>query len=205
MEAKNFVALGLKYLKMRNFKNKGWVLVAICIIGGFSFGFKSGGDDKEIHWMNFDDAVKLNEKHPKKIFIDVYTQWCGWCKKMDASTYEDPAVISYLNKYFYSVRLDAETADTFHFKEHKFANVQPHTRGYANELAYSLLDGKLGYPTTVYMDENFNRLTYLQSYATVADLMPILKFFAENKYKTMSFDDYKKSLGSAGGGASSGK
>jgi len=184
--------------RMYRLKNRKYLLLFLSIIAISSFGFISGGggDDKEIHWMNFDEAVKLNQKHPKKIFIDVYTQWCGWCKKMDADTYTDPAIISYINKYYYAVRLDAETADTFHFKDHKFYNPQPHTRGTVNELASSLLDGKLGYPTTVYMNENVERLTYVQSYINAADLMPILKYFAEDKYKTMKFDDFKKSLGS---------
>jgi thioredoxin-related protein len=183
---------------MVHLKAKNCLFIFLCIIGISSLGFTStgGGDDKEIHWMNFDEAVKLNKEHPKKVFIDVYTQWCGWCKKMDADTYKDPAIISYINKYYYAVRLDAETGDTFHFKDHKFYNPMPHTKGYTNELASSLLDGKLGYPTTVYMDENFDRLTYVQSYVGANDLMPILRFFAEDKYKTMSFDDFKKSLGS---------
>jgi thioredoxin-related protein len=183
---------------MFNWKSRKWLLATFFITGISCFAFAGAGDDKEVHWMNFDAAVKLNQQHPKKIFIDVYTQWCGWCKKMDATTYTDPDIISYLNKNYYAVRLDAETADTFHFKEHKFFNIQPHTRGYANELAYSLLDGKLGYPTTVYMDENFNRLTYLQSYANPTDLMIILKFFAQDKYKTMSFEDFKKSQQTSG-------
>lgn len=187
-------------------KNRKWLFIVLCIIGISSFGFiPGGGGDKEVHWMSFDEAVKLDAKHPKKIFIDVYTQWCGWCKKMDADTYTNPTVVSYLNKYYYAVRLDAETADTFHFKDHKFFNPQPHTKGYTNELASSLLDGKLGYPTTVYMDEKFERLTYVQSYVTATDLMPILKYFAEDKYKTMNFDDYKKSETSGSNGASSGR
>lgn len=179
---------------MKLFKNKKWIFIFLAFIGISSFGFisKGGGDEKGIHWMSFDEAVKLNEKHPKKIFIDVYTQWCGWCKKMDAETYTDPAIINYINANFYAVRLDAETADTFHFKDHKFFNPKPHTRGYTNELASSLLDGKMGYPTTVYMDENVQRLTYVQSYISAADLMPILQYFAENKYKTMKFEDFKK-------------
>ena len=182
---------------MLRLKSKKCLFVFLFFIGVSSLGFAGGGNNKEIHWMSFDDAVKLNQKHPKKIFIDVYTQWCGWCKKMDADTYTDSTVIKYINKYYYAVRLDAETADTFHFKDHEFFNPKPHTRGYTNELASSLLDGKLGYPTTVYMNENFERLTYVQSYVTVAELMPILKYFAEDKYKTMKFDDYKKSIGSS--------
>jgi thioredoxin-related protein len=181
---------------MFKLKYRAWLIVSVFIIGIFSLGCASGSDgggDNEIHWISFNEAVKLNAQHPKKIFIDVYTQWCGWCKKMDADTYTDPAIISYINKYYYAVRLDAETADTFHFKGHDFYNEKPYTKGYTNELASSLLDGKLGYPTTVYMNENFERLTYVQSYIDAADLMPILKYFAEDKYKTMQFEDFKKS------------
>jgi|SRR6185312_1030464 len=179
------------------FRFKHWfsLLGTLSVIGLFSLGcISGGGDDNQIHWVSFDQAVKLSAQHPKKIFIDVYTPWCGWCKKMDADTYTDPAVVSYINKNFYAVRLDAETADTFHFKDHQFVNTKPHTRGYTNELASSLLDGKLAYPTTVYLDENFQRLTYVQSYISATDLMPILKYFTEDKYKSMSFDDFKKSL-----------
>lgn len=209
------------YLKFRNFEVEKCLkmfklklhtcLVATLLIGGFfSLGCSKdgnekkpvGGDNSGIHWVGFDEAVKLNAQHPKKIFIDVYTQWCGWCKKMDADTYTNPDIINYINKYYYAVRLDAETADTFHFNNHVFVNTNPHTRGYTNELASSLLDGKLAYPTTVYLDEKFQRLTYIQSYISAADLMPILKYFAEEKYKTMSFDDFKKS---ETGGAVTGK
>jgi thioredoxin-related protein len=177
--------------KVKSGKN---LFFLICFIGIFTYGFIAAGDDSEIKWVNFDEAVKLNTAHPKKILIDIYTPWCGWCKKMDESTYKDPDIVKYINKNFYAVRLDAETADTFHFKDHKFYNPKPHTRGYVNELASSLMDNKMAYPTMVYMDESFSRLTYLQSYATAADLKPILQYFAENKYKTMSFDDFKKSV-----------
>ncbi len=174
--------------------NINWIIISLFIVGIISFGFISGGDDKEIHWMSFDEAVKLDAVHPRKIIIDVYTPWCGWCKKMDADTYTNPDIINYINTHYYAVRLDAETADTFHFKDHVFYNPKPHTRGYTNELASSLLDGKLSYPTTVYMDENFGRLTFVQSYINAADMKPILMYFAEEKYKTMKFEDFKKSL-----------
>jgi thioredoxin-related protein len=180
---------------MKIFGAKIWLIIPLFLSGVILMSFNSnqGGDDKEVHWMNFNDVVKLEQKKPKKIFIDVYTQWCGWCKKMDQSTYTDPEIIAYLNKNFYCVRLDAETGDTFHFNNHEFTNPKPHTRGYTNELASSLLDGKLGYPTTVYLDEKFGRLTFLQTYVSVDDLKPILKYFAENKYQSVKFEDFKKS------------
>src|SRR3982750_3389771 len=69
-------------------------------------------DHESIRWMSFTDAVRENARQPKKIFIDVYTKWCGWCKRMDATTYEDAGIAKYMNENFYAVRLDAETRDT---------------------------------------------------------------------------------------------
>ncbi|HLT51685.1 MAG TPA: DUF255 domain-containing protein, partial [Arenibacter sp.] len=49
---------------------------------------------QNITWLSWEEAVKLaeTEKDPKKIFVDVYTDWCGWCKKMDKDTFQDPKV-----------------------------------------------------------------------------------------------------------------
>lgn len=180
----------------RILKNKKIIILFIGALGFAALSFmpikKPGAS---IHWMSFDQAVKLNKAHPRKIFIDVFTKWCTWCKRMDYTTYQDPAIINYINKYFYAVRLDAETTDTFHFNNHVFVNASPNERGSVNELAYSLLNGKMEYPTTVYLDENINRISLAPGYLGASDLQTILSYFAENKYKTETYDAYKKSLG----------
>lgn len=191
----------------RFLKNKNALLLLTGIFAFFLMGFQKpgpGSKPEEIKWMSFNEAVKLNAKHPKKIFIDVFTSWCGWCKKMDASTYTDPDIIKYMNKYYYAVRLDAETKDTFNFNNHTFVNPNPGQRGSVNELAYSLLNGKMMYPTTVYLDDKFNRLSIAPGYLNVSDLKTILSYFAEDKYKTITYDKYKQSLAS-GAKTSSGK
>ncbi len=53
-----------------------------------------------VKWYSFEQAVKLNKQNPKKIFIDVYTDWCGWCKRMDKVTFSNPVIAKYLNKYY---------------------------------------------------------------------------------------------------------
>ena len=147
-------------------------------------------DPDGIQWVSFEEAVKLSEKNPKKIFIDIYTHWCGWCKKMDASTFKEPEVVKFINENFYAVKLNAETKDTIRFREKEFKYVAEYK---ANELAISLLSGKMGYPSYVLLDEKFSMLSQpVQSYLTKEDLMPIITYYGSNIYKTKSWEEFLK-------------
>ena len=61
-----------------------------------------------VNWITFEEAVKKSKAEKRPIFIDVYTDWCGWCKVMDKNTFNDPAVAKLLNEKFYAVKFDAE-------------------------------------------------------------------------------------------------
>ena len=128
----------------------------------------------------------------KKVFVDVYTDWCGWCKKMDATTFKDPEVAKVMNSFFYPVKLDAEMTDAITFKDHTFINPRPKPvkgRRGTHQLAASLLDNKMSYPSYVIMDENTSRITIHKGYKKKVDLLGILSFFGTNQYLT-----YKKYL-----------
>ncbi len=142
--------------------------------------------------MSFEQAVAACQKNPKKIFIDISTVWCGWCKKMDATTFEDSSVVSYMNAHYYAVKLDAETKDTIHFQDKQFVFRSEYK---ANELALSLLNGQMSYPSFVFMDEQFRLLSPLQGYQTVEQFKPVIKYFGENTYLTVKWEDYSKGVG----------
>ena len=76
-------------------KNIVYILIFIPFI---SFCQNKKKEGESIRWMSWQEAVKANEKAPKKMLIDVYTEWCGWCKKMDKATYEDKNIIKYINE-----------------------------------------------------------------------------------------------------------
>ena len=145
----------------------------------------------KIQWMSFTEAYQqsLKDNVKKKVFIDVYTQWCGWCKRMDASTFEDTEVIDYMNAHFYPVKLDAETRDTIHFGERIFV-YRPEFK--ANEIALALLKQQMSYPTSVYLDEEFSMLDPVPGYQTTEQLMPLLRYFGEDIFKTVKWEDYQK-------------
>ena len=151
---------------------------------------KSESNTKEIHWItNMDELQAKMKKEPRKVYMDVYTDWCGWCKKMDATTFSDPNVIKYMNTNFYPVRLDAERKDNINFngKEYHF---EPQYK--ANTLAVDLLQGKMGFPTSVFMLENFSNPTPIAGYFDVKQIEMFLTFFGDNNYKHMTFDNYQK-------------
>ena len=67
--------------------------------------------DKEIEWLTMEEAVLRNAVAPRLIIVDVYTSWCGWCKKMDKTTFQHPDVAKYVSEKFHAVKLDAESTD----------------------------------------------------------------------------------------------
>lgn len=151
----------------------------------------SASEPTEIKWMSFEEAVKLAEKKPKKLLIDLYTDWCGWCKRMDATTFRDPVIVKYVSENYYAVKFNAESRDTILFKNTKYS-FKPEYK--ANELAVNLMNGQMSYPTIVYLDEQLNMLSPVPGFQNASSEEMIIKFFGENAHKTTKWDEYQKNF-----------
>jgi len=145
----------------------------------------------DLKWYSWEEAVAACEKEPRKIFVDVYTDWCGWCKVMDKKTFPIPEVKSYIEANFYPVKLDAEQKEDIVWNGTTFS-WRPAGRNGINMLAYSLLEGKTSYPTIVYLNEKFERIMISPGYKTPEQFLPELKFAAEEHYTTKTWEEYKK-------------
>jgi len=167
--------------------HKRWLLLVL--LGLAALG--AHGQEKKVQWVRFEKAVELNKEEPKKILIDVYTDWCGWCKKMKKETFNHPAIAQYINQHFYPVRFNAEGNQQVTFKGKTFKRKDTGGRK-THELAVALLQGRMSYPSVAYMDENNQLITAVPGYYSPKDIEPILKFFTNDAYKKQSYEDFKK-------------
>lgn len=168
---------------------KFFLLSAIVFLVSSSFK-SSRPDENKIKWMNWEQAQAAQKIKPKKIFVDVYTDWCGWCKRMDATTFSHPEIVKYVNENFYAVKFNAEQREpvVFNGKEYKF--IGQGNRGY-HELAAYIMNNKMSYPTTVYLDEQLNILSPVPGYLDPSTFEMILTYFASNAFKTTPWEQFQ--------------
>ncbi len=151
-----------------------------------------------INWITWNEVEAKMAKEPRKVLVDVNTSWCGPCKMMARLTFTDPEVVKYVNEHYYAINFDAEGPDSITFKgtTYRNQNYDPSRTGrngtHDLTMAIAPVNGKIAYPTIVYMDEDFKILSPVQGYLKPDQIMPILKYFGNNAYKTETWEQYTK-------------
>lgn len=149
--------------------------------------------NSDIKWNTIEEAIATNKNNNKKfILVVLYTDWCGWCKKMDENTFQDGGVISLINGSFTAVKFNAETQNPVSYNGKTYNFVKTGARG-ANQLALDLgsIGGKLGYPTIVVLDENGNKIQSFPGFKDVESMTAVLKYYNSGSYKTMDFQQFQ--------------
>src|SRR5688500_19886629 len=133
--------------------------VLFCWLGVFSCAekpvVKAGGMEwrklekappaEKLKWMTLEEVAAGLKKEKRPILIDLYTDWCGWCKVMDRKTYSNKNVSSYVQQKFYPVKIDAETRKNIAWNGKTYTFNSNYK---TNDFAVYLTNGQLSYPTT---------------------------------------------------------
>jgi thioredoxin-related protein len=166
------------------------VLIAILLFIGLSFTAQEENHGL-VKWMTFKEAQAKNKEVVKPLLIDIYTDWCGWCKHMIKTTYSNPMLAEYINQNFYPVQFNAETKDTIEYdgQTYKPYSLAPRT---PHELAVKFLGEKQSYPSTIFVANNYKFSMLSQGYMDDKKIEPLLVFMVENAWQTTNFDDFNK-------------
>jgi len=161
--------------KMKDILIKNKLILAILIVLGLNSG------NIIAQKLSFDEAVKKAKKENKKVVVDVYTDWCGWCKKMDKNVYGNSDIKNIIEDSFVFVKLDAEGSGKNTYEGKAYTD---------GELAaYFQVSG---YPTTVFLEPDgkiieFNydkfQMNNLPGYYPADDFKKVLEYIRDGKYK----------------------
>jgi thioredoxin-related protein len=136
--------------------------------------------------MSIKEAFEASQKKPKKFVVDVYTDWCGWCKVMDRQTFTQPAIIEYVNENYYAVKLNAEQKEDIVLGQRTFKSL-----GNVHELAAALLNGQMSYPTTVFLNEKMEMIQPVPGYLEPRTFHQVSTFFGGGHNQKEAFDLFK--------------
>ncbi len=165
------------------------LLVVGCLMMSFTLPNQS-----EVRWLTLEEAMAQSKIHPKKIFVDIYTDWCTWCKKMEKFTFNNPYIANYINDKFYPVKIDAEMSQSVYFKgqNYIFRPGEGRKGRGVHELAIYLTRGRLSYPSVVFLDENLNNPQPVAGFQNPARMDMLLKFFGEDYYKYVDWNLFRQ-------------
>src|SRR5581483_11863247 len=105
---------------------RSYIILGVFILSAVGLSFSYGtakptaAEGNGIKWMNWNEMQEAQKKQPRKVVVDVFTEWCGWCKRMESSTFTNQEIIKYVNENFYAVKFDAETQSTIKFKDKEY-------------------------------------------------------------------------------------
>lgn len=145
------------------------------IIALFCSSVSFAQSDKLV-WENWNEGYEKAIKTNKILLVDAYTEWCGWCKRMDRDTYTNAEVIKKLNQHFVVVKFNPEIENiTYKVGDQTLTNAQ----------LYGLLcQGKsTGFPTTYYITPSKNSLVIDPGYKGPEEFIKVLDSAIENAKK----------------------
>jgi thioredoxin-related protein len=142
---------------------------------------RAGGPDGRL-WRTWDEGLREASGSQRPIVVDVYTDWCGWCKRMDRDVYSRSDVREYLSRRFVPIKLNAESGALAQYEGKSISS-----RALAARFRVS------GYPTTVFLRSGGDHLVNVPGYVNADRFLLLLRYVGDGHLdRGVSFPDFVK-------------
>jgi len=136
----------------------------------------------EIKWLSYDEGLAKAKREGKHLFIDFTAKWCGYCKKMDGSTFIEPEIVKMLNDDFVPVKVDGDSEKELNIEGYK-----------VTEKNLSRQEYKVrGYPTFWFLDAQGTKLGAVSGFQPATNLLNTLQYVKDKKYAEEPKTEEKK-------------
>lgn len=133
--------------------------------------------EETLKWESWNEGYPRAIREKKIALIDAYTDWCGWCKKMDRDTYSNEDIIRKLNKYFVLIKFNPEIQNVrYELNGRTYTGFELHMMISNNQ--------RLGYPTTYFIVTTKNRLIIQPGYFNPEDFGQLLDSIIQESQST---------------------
>ena len=164
------------------------LFVSVLLLSSYKVSNTSG---EKVNWIQFTELSDKMKAAKKPIIIDVYTDWCHWCKVMDKETYQNSKVAKYINENYYAISFNAEGKEPVTFRDKMYAYSDQYK---INTLTLALTNGQLSFPTTIIIPDEKSNPIAVPGYLKPSQLELIIKYFGTGANKTQSFPDFQKTF-----------
>ncbi|MBC2709472.1 MAG: thioredoxin family protein [Desulfosarcina sp.] len=121
-------------------------------------------NDGGIQWFSYAEGTERSEAENKKVFMVFNADWCRYCHQMEKETFNNPTVITYVNRNFVPISVNSD-------KEQDIA------------AKYNVS----GLPSSWFISETGERIGNRPGYISADEMLKILKYIGTDSYLTMSF------------------
>jgi len=141
-------------------------------------------------WQSWSEVKTKAAANKQPIFIDMYTDWCVYCKVMDATTYRNDSIVAYLKKHYQRFKFNPEKKDTLEWQQKLYTF---NSRFGVHDFAVYLTKGSIVYPTTIIIAPG-GQPYYKHGAIKPGEMEMLLKYFAEVNKDSITLEAYSKSF-----------
>ena len=125
-----------------------------------------------IEWLSYDEGLLKAKKEGKHLFVDFTAKSCGWCRKMEKTTFVEPEIVKLLNNDFVAVKVWGDSKNELNIDGYKITERNLTTKDFKVR----------GYPTFWFLDPAGAKLGAVSGYQPATNLKSYLEYVKDKKY-----------------------